>query len=81
LAHTFLPAPNPDPTAGDLHINSAIAWNIGQDTDLYSVLLHELGHALGMPHNSDNRSVMYPYYRIYSGLASIDVDTWSALYQ
>lgn len=81
LAHTFLPAPNPDPAAGDMHINAAIPWSIGQDFDLYSVLLHELGHALGLSHNSDTRSVMYHYYRLYSSLAPIDVDSWTALYQ
>jgi hypothetical protein len=49
LAHTFYPAPpNPDPIAGDMHFNADETWQIGANTDLFSVALHELGHALGL---------------------------------
>ena len=69
LAHTYYPAPpNPEPIAGDLHFDDAEEWVAGPDltvrsVDLYSVTLHELGHALGLGHSDVPGAVMYPYYR------------------
>ena len=49
LAHTFYPAPpNPEPIAGDMHFDADEAWGNAQQIDLYSVALHETGHALGL---------------------------------
>src|ERR1700733_15092921 len=37
LAHTFYPAPpNPEPIAGDMHLDNDENWHIGTDTDLFS---------------------------------------------
>jgi hypothetical protein len=52
----------PDPTysgtwAGEIILNSHYTFD-GPGTDLYSVMLHEFGHALGLPENSDPSSVM-----------------------
>ncbi len=48
LAHTFYPYPlNPEPIAGDQHFNNDESWKIGADVDVFSVALHETGHALG----------------------------------
>lgn len=44
--------------AGDIIFNSNA--NLAQQkTDLYTVFLHEIGHALGLPGSIDPRSVMY----------------------
>src|SRR5262245_34287620 len=37
---------------GDAFLNTAQSWHIGSYIDLYSVLLHETGHAIGLDHSS-----------------------------
>jgi hypothetical protein len=81
LAHTFYPVPtNPEPIAGDMHFNADESWSVGTSIDLFSVALHETGHALGLGHTSDPTAVMYPYYQIQTGLTSDDIAGIQALY-
>jgi hypothetical protein len=81
LAHTFYPAPpNPEPIAGDMHLNDADTWNIGSNTDLFSVSLHEFGHSLGLGHSDDPSDVMYPYYKMVTTLNSGDISAVQTLY-
>ena len=81
LAHTFYPAPpNPEPLAGDLHLDEAESWRVGNDVDLYSVVLHELGHALGLGHSDKPGAVMYAYYNRATSLTEEDIAAIRELY-
>lgn len=81
LAHTFFPSPtDPEPLAGDMHLNEDQDWQIGAGIDLYTVALHEAGHALGLGHTDDPNTIMYPYYRFGAGLSSGDIAGVQALY-
>jgi hypothetical protein len=81
LAHAFYPAPpNPEPLAGDIHVNTAFAWSIGGTWDIFSVLLHEAGHSLGLGHSDVPGAVMYPYYQSAQGLHADDVESIRRIY-
>jgi hypothetical protein len=81
LAHTFYPAPpNSEAIAGDLHLDADEPWRSGADVDLFSVVLHEAGHALGLGHSDRPGAVMYPYYKLSTGLTDDDIAGIRALY-
>lgn len=81
LAHTFFPAPpNSEPIAGDMHFDDSESWHVGTSVDLFTVALHETGHALGLGHSDQPGDVMYPYYSFATGLAPGDIAAIQAVY-
>jgi len=81
LAHTFYPVPlNPEPLAGDMHFDDDENWQVGASVDVFTVALHETGHALGLGHSDQPGDVMYPYYHMATGLAAGDVAAIQAVY-
>jgi len=81
VGHTFYPTPvNSEPIAGDLHLDADENWHAGSDLDIYSVVLHEMGHALGLSHSDKPGDVMYPYYRRGMVLSKNDIGAIQALY-
>ncbi len=81
LAHTFYPPPlNNEPLAGDMHLDADEDWQIGRNVDMYTVALHEAGHALGLGHSDQPGSVMYPYYRLGAVMSDDDIAAIRALY-
>lgn len=81
LAQTYFPPPNGSTAAGDIEINTALGFNIGSTYDLYSVLLHETGHALGLNHPTNPVEVMSPIYGgVRTGLQAGDIAGIQAIY-
>src|SRR5207253_1170672 len=68
-----------------IQFNSSYGWTIGPsytNYDVYTVAVHEVGHALGLLHSSsDTGNVLYPYYNaIKYGLSSDDIAGVRAVY-
>ncbi len=86
LAHAFLPDFYLDfGLEGQAHFDESEDWGVGDNHtarfDLLTVLIHEIGHLLGLGHSQEPGSVMYPfYYRMSRILAPDDVDGIQALY-
>ena len=63
LAFAFSPPPiNNFSIAGDIQFNTGVTWNIGSTFDVFTVSLHEFGHALGLNHSLSSAASMYSSY-------------------
>jgi hypothetical protein len=81
LAHSFYPVPlNSESIAGDVHLDASENWHVGGDIDIYTVVLHELGHAIGLTHTDNPGDVMYPYYQRGMQLSKNDIGAAQQLY-
>ena len=65
--------------SGDILLNSA-ELSGGNPADLFPILLHEVGHVLGLDHSLDPASVMFSHLNHNLSLAPTDVAAVQALY-
>ena len=81
LAHAFFPVPGNGLLAGDMHFDEDELWQEGSDVDMFTVALHEAGHALGLGHSEDSSAVMAPFYAgPIPGLSPDDIEGIQAIY-
>jgi hypothetical protein len=77
LAHGYFPPPNGTSAAGDIHFDTGDTWKIGfagPGFDLYNVMAHEIGHAIGLEHTPVPDSLMNPFYtEAFSGPQADDI--------
>ncbi len=65
---------------GDITLNSDRTFAIGSHPDLYSVLLHESGHSLGLDHSTSGTVMYGALMGVYSGLTADDIAGMQAIY-
>ncbi len=89
LAQAYFPGDvNGGSWAGDVQFDSAERWEVGNSLgsaafDLVLVAAHEIGHALGLDHNDNSSSVLFPSItanQSFVGLNNADVEAIRALY-
>lgn len=77
LAHGYYPPNNGATIAGDIHFDIAELWKIGfggAGFDIFQVMAHEIGHAIGLNHTGVPNSLMNPFYtETFAGLQADDV--------
>lgn len=82
LAQSYLPPPvNNYSIAGDIQINTGAVFNVGSQYDLFTVMVHEFGHALGLNHATATTACMYSTYNgVDSALNADDISGIKAIY-
>ncbi|XP_071989070.1 collagenase 3-like [Engystomops pustulosus] len=64
LAHAFPPGEH---LGGDVHFDEEETWTVDlEDFNLFSVAVHEFGHALGLDHSRNPYALMYPIYSYFN---------------
>jgi hypothetical protein len=87
FGHAFGPGMADPPLLGQVHLNDGARWSTssgGAGIDLMSIVLHELGHVLGIRSVADPRAVMSEDFsspRVRRALTATDVQALRGLYQ
>ena len=81
IAQTYGPPPNGWTAGGDVKINTADTFGPNGVYDLQSVLIHEVGHSLGLGESPQPDAIMYAYYSgARESLSSYDVEGIQSIY-
>ena len=81
LAHGFFPPANGITAAGDIHFDTAETWDlsdVGAGFNIFRVALHEIGHAIGLDHETAVTALMNPFYTESTALGLLADDVAGA---
>ena len=83
VAHAHLPSEASGGLAGDIHFGTDVssfgarAWGAAADgpffLDFFSAILHEAGHAIGLPHSPDGAGVMGSVFLVFGSIEDADL--------
>ncbi len=78
-------APRYSITKAEIRFDTAETWSASKTppvnvSSLYSVALHEIGHAIGLAHSTDLQTIMYPTNTGLSALGTGDIDGIRVIY-
>jgi hypothetical protein len=81
IAQTYGPPPNGQTGAGDVELNTGFNFAPGSHYDLETILIHELGHSLGLGESPQPTSVMYSnYVGARQSLSAYDIEGIQSIY-
>jgi hypothetical protein len=74
LAHAYFPFSTTEGLAGDLHLDADEDWTRNNGGYLVEVLLHEIGHVLGLEHVDNVDAIMNPFIvQRFNGVGQADL--------
>ena len=83
VAHAHLPSAEGGGLDGDIHFGNdvssfgATSWGAASAgpwfVDFFSAILHEAGHAIGLPHSADGSGVMGSVFLVFSSMTDADL--------
>ena len=81
IAQTYGPPPNGSTAGGDVELNTNYNFGPSGQYDLETVLIHEVGHSLGLGESPQPSSLMYSYYSgVRHDLGAADVEGIQSIY-
>ncbi len=82
LAHAFYPPTCGGTHAGEFHFDDDETWrDNGNNYDVETVAVHEIGHLLGVEHSTDSNAIMFPTYDgVRRDLGKDDIKAIRSLY-
>ena len=81
IAQTYGPPPNGATAGGDVMLNTSYNFGPNGPYDLETVLIHEVGHSLGLGESPQPSSLMYSYYSgVRHDLGAADIEGIQSIY-